>query len=203
MNAVIAGVGGQGTVLASRLVAYMGMRAGLPVRTAETIGMAQRGGCVTSHVRIGDAPDDQIASPLVAVGGADVVCAFEPGEGTRALRYLAPHGVMVLATRAVVPVTASLGGAVYDPAAHIDYLSEALGSRLVRIDPAEVVEQLGSDRPVNVVLLGAASASQALNFTLDALKDAIAALVKPSYVELNCAAAELGARAYEHQSTRW
>jgi indolepyruvate ferredoxin oxidoreductase beta subunit len=203
MNVVIAGVGGQGTVLSSRLVAYMGMEADLLVRTAETIGMAQRGGCVMSHVRIGDATDDQLASPLVPFGRADVVCAFEPGEGTRALRYLSPEGTLVLATRAVMPVTAMLDASGYDPEAHISYLRERLGQRLVPIDPADVTERLGSDRPMNVVLLGAATASGALGFSLDALKGAVRALVKPQYVDLNINAAELGAKAYLEQSTRW
>lgn len=203
MNAVICGVGGQGTVLASRLVAYMGMSAGLPVRTAETIGMAQRGGCVMSHVRIGSTPDDLIASPLVPVRGADVICAFEPGEATRSLRYLSPDGRMVVSTRAVIPVTASLGAGSYDPAAHIAFLSEKLTDRLVLIDPADVTDKLGTDKPLNVVMLGAASASGALAFSLDQLKDAIQTLVKPKFVEMNFSAAELGAQTYQDRDTRW
>ena len=136
MNVVITGVGGQGTVLASRLVAYMGMEAGLPVRTAETIGMAQRGGCVTSHVRIGADPDDLIASPLVPQGTADLVLAFEPGEGTRALSYLSGTGGMVVSSRPIIPVTASLASGGYDPEAHLAYLADRLGDRLVVVDPA-------------------------------------------------------------------
>lgn len=203
MNAVITGVGGQGTVLASRLVAYMGMEAGLPVRTAETIGMAQRGGCVTSHVRIGTNPDDYIASPLVPEGRAEIICAFEPGEATRALPYLASDGRMVVSTRAVIPVTASLGAGDYDPKAHLVYLASILGERLVLVDPAEVTDKLGTDKPLNVVMLGAACRSGALTFTLDQLKGAIKALVKPRFVELNLSAAELGVRTYDERDTRW
>ena len=83
-NCLLCGVGGQGVVLASRLIAYAAMEKGNFVRTAETIGMAQRGGSVVSHVRIGD----EIYSPQVPVGSADVILAFEPGEAVRCLPYL-------------------------------------------------------------------------------------------------------------------
>ena len=81
MNCILAGVGGQGTVLASKLIAQAGLSSGQMVRTAETIGMAQRGGCVVSHVRIGDA-----ASPLIPERCADLILAFEPAEAVRCLR---------------------------------------------------------------------------------------------------------------------
>ena len=81
MNCLLCGVGGQGTVLASRLIAYAAMQKGLEVRTAETIGMAQRGGCVVSHVRTGD----EIFSSLIPLGSADVIIAFEPAEAVRCL----------------------------------------------------------------------------------------------------------------------
>ena len=195
MDAILSGVGGQGTVLASRLIAHAGMQRGLAVRTAETIGMAQRGGCVTSHVRVGRDADDQIASPLVPLGAADVICAFEPGEATRVLGYLAEDGVMVVATRPVMPVTASLGAVEYDPQAHIMYLRERLGDRVVFIDPDKIAERLGSLKPLNVALLGAACASGALGVSLDEMRAAIAALVKLRFVDMNYEALQLGAEA--------
>lgn len=85
-SCLLCGVGGQGTVLASKMIAFAAMEKGESVRTAETIGMAQRGGCVVSHVRVGGG----IYSPLIPKGGADVLIAFEPGEAVRCLSYLKP-----------------------------------------------------------------------------------------------------------------
>ena len=84
MNCLLAGVGGQGTVLASKLIAQSAMNRGLNARTAETIGMAQRGGCVVSHVRVGE----KIHSPLIPQHKADLIIGFEPAEAVRCLPYL-------------------------------------------------------------------------------------------------------------------
>ena len=109
-NCLLCGVGGQGTVLASKLIAFAAMRRGENVRTSETIGMAQRGGCVVSHVRTGD----DIASPLVPKHTADVMIAFEPAEAVRCLDYLAPDGAVIVNKKAVMPITVNFGGAGYD-----------------------------------------------------------------------------------------
>ena len=93
---ILAGVGGQGTVLASKLLAFAAMEQGLAVRTAETIGMAQRGGSVVSHVRVGASH-----SPMVPLGGADAVIGFEPAEAVRALPYLKKGGAAVVSVKAV------------------------------------------------------------------------------------------------------
>ena len=105
-NIVLCGVGGQGTVLASKLIATAAMGRGIPVKTAETIGMAQRGGSVFSHVRVGDGA----ASPLVGRGTADVIVAFEPAEAVRQLPFLRRGGAVVVSNRPVVPVSAMTGG---------------------------------------------------------------------------------------------
>lgn len=93
-NILLCGVGGQGTVLASKLIAYAAMKQGLAVRTSETIGMAQRGGCVVSHVRIGR----MIDSPLVPRGSADLLLGFEPGETVRCLPYLRQGGTVIVSS---------------------------------------------------------------------------------------------------------
>ena len=203
MNCILAGVGGQGTVLASKLIANAAMEKGLPVRTAETIGMAQRGGCVVSHVRIGATPDDDIASPLIPLGEADVICAFEPGEATRVLPYLGPEGKMIVATGAIRPVMASLGKSTYDAQAHLDYLQGVLQDRLVRIDTDELIAACGSAKPLNVAMLGAACASGALGIDAAEIAQALEVLVKPQFLTMNLAALELGARAYENTRKRW
>ena len=113
---LLAGVGGQGTVLASKLIAQAAIDLGFPARTAETIGKAQRGGCVVSHVRIGEAH-----SPLIPQGKADIIIGFEPAEAVRCLPYLKEEGVVVTTKKAIKPVTASLSGSSYDGTEMIDY----------------------------------------------------------------------------------
>ena len=101
---LICGVGGQGTVLASRIIAAAAMEEGNRVHSAETIGMAQRGGSVTSHVRIGE----EAFSPLIPFGSADLLLAFEPAEAVRNLKYLRKDGAAVVNTAPTRPVTESL-----------------------------------------------------------------------------------------------
>jgi indolepyruvate ferredoxin oxidoreductase beta subunit len=91
-NCLLCGVGGQGVVLASKLIAYAAMEKGLNVRTSETIGMSQRGGSVVTHVRMGET----VHSPMIPKGAADVIMAFEPAEAVRNLSYLKKDGVMVV-----------------------------------------------------------------------------------------------------------
>ena len=112
---LLCGVGGQGAVLASRILAQAAMDRGYFARTAETIGMAQRGGCVVSHVRFGG----DTASPLIPLGGADAIVASEPCEAVRNLGYLKPGGLVVTSPDAISPVTASLSGARFDGRAMI------------------------------------------------------------------------------------
>src|SRR5690554_4392083 len=106
INIIFAGVGGQGTVLASKLVAECAMNKGLNAHTAETIGMAQRGGSVVSHVRIGD----DVYSPLIPYGQTDLLIGFEPCEAVRNLHYLKRDGTVVVSNRIVTPTTATLTG---------------------------------------------------------------------------------------------
>ena len=152
-SVILCGVGGQGTVLASKLISYAAMAKGEEVKSAETIGMAQRGGSVTSHIRIGE----EAFSPLIPKGKADVMIAFEPAEAVRNLDYLKPDGVVVVSQKAVKPVTASLSAKVYEGQEMLDYLGKHV-SRLVIVDGQQVMEELGSAKVLNVVLLGAAIA---------------------------------------------
>lgn len=203
MNCVLAGVGGQGTILASKLIAQAALTRNLPVRTAETIGMAQRGGSVTSHVRVGMNPEDEIASPLVPQGTADILIAFEPGEAVRALPYLKPNGVAIVADTAIIPVTASLGKNDYDPAEHIAYLQDTLKERIVFIYAPDVMAACGNIKALNVALLGAACATGALNISIEEMEAALETCVKPHFMEMNLVALHLGAEAYRASAGRW
>ncbi|MDR1713290.1 MAG: indolepyruvate oxidoreductase subunit beta [Coriobacteriales bacterium] len=186
LDIVVAGVGGQGTVLASKLLAQAALQQGLPVRTAETIGMAQRGGSVLGHVRIGES----IASPLVPLSAADLIIGFEPGETVRSLPYLRPGGNVVTAIKVVEPVTATLSEQPYDGSAELAYLRELATSgsisQLIEVDGEAATAYLGSSKVLNVVLLGAASAILPAGLiSLAALEQAIETLVKPQFIELN------------------
>ena len=125
---MICGVGGQGTVLASKIIAASAMEEGNTVHSAETIGMAQRGGPVTSHVRIGE----DAFSPLIPVGGADLLIAFEPSEAVRNLRYLKKDGFVIVNRVPVMPTTLK-DSAGYDGKAEIAYLQSKCRLRSVRL----------------------------------------------------------------------
>ena len=141
-NVLLAGVGGQGTVLAAKVLAQAAQSKGWQVRTAETIGMAQRGGNVTSHVRMGS-NGEAVYSPLITPGTADMVIALEPGEAARALPYLASGGVLVTATTAIQPVTAALASQPYRAGDVVAALANSLQGKAIREQAAEAAVALG------------------------------------------------------------
>ena len=195
-NVLLTGVGGQGTVLAAKVLAQAAQAKGWRVRTAETIGMAQRGGSVVSHVRMGDDGEEVIA-PLVAKGTADMIIAFEPAEAARVLPYLAPDGVMVSASTSIQPITAALSSEPYLAKATVASLDERLNvragepARFVLVDDEAVLSQVGNRKALNTVLLAFALKTGHLPLSLDDLRDAIRICVKPRFVELNLAAIDL------------
>ena len=187
-NCLLCGVGGQGVVLASKLIAYAALDKGLFVRTPETIGMAQRGGSVVSHVRMGE----EIHSPMIPKGQADVILAFEPAEAVRSLPYLREGGMLIVNRKAVKPVTATLGGGQYDGHEMLDFLKKKVDNLLI-MDGEAVCRQAGSAKVLNVALLGAAAASGALDISIPDMEVEIKKKVKPQFVELNQKALALGA----------
>ena len=196
INILVAGVGGQGTVLAAKVLAQAAQNKGWQVRTAETIGMAQRGGSVVSHVRMGS-EGEAVHAPLVTPGTADVIIAFEPGEAARSLGYLKPGGTVVSATSLVQPVTAALSSAPYSASEVVANLRESLDradASLRLVNDGEVLAALGNRRALNTVLLAAAVACEAVPLTLDELKRAVTACVKPQFVDINIAAIDAAAQ---------
>lgn len=192
---IFAGVGGQGIVLASKLVAHSALRSGAFVRTAETIGMAQRGGSVVSHVRVGE----RAASPLVPLGTADAVVAFEPAEAVRCLPYLRPDGTVVVSARAVPPVTAALSGSDYDGSEALDYVRRRV-ARLVLVDSDAVCAECGSPKVLNMALLGATSAAGVLGVTMPELNASLRELLPERLVDMNVRALHAGARYAEENA---
>lgn len=189
---LLAGVGGQGTVLASKILARCAIARGENAYTAETIGMAQRGGCVTSHVRIGNT-----AAPLIARGCADSIIAFEPAEAVRALPYLKKDGAVIVNTAAVKPVTDTLASTGYEGAAMTEYIRK-LGLKAVFIDAEAIARECGSSRVVNMALLGAAAAVDGAGATIEEL-EAVVETLAPRFREANLKALRLGEQAAKAQ----
>lgn len=184
---MICGVGGQGTVLASKIIAASAMDEGSAVHSAETIGMAQRGGPVTSHVRIGDGA----YSPLIPVGGADLLIAFEPSEAVRNLRYLKKDG-FVIVNRVPVKPTSLGGGADYDGKAEIAFLRS--NCRCLVVDSDEMCAPFGSSKFFNVAVLGATAGSGELGVTAQTLIGEIKKIVPERFHEKNLAAFAAGVK---------
>lgn len=193
INVLLCGVGGQGTVLAAKVLAQAAQNKGWKVRTAETIGMAQRGGSVVSHVRMGNQGED-VHAPLLAMRSADLVIAFEPAEAARVLTYLKPGGLVVTASTAVQPITASLAKEPYRASTVIAGLRDQV-ENLVVVDDKAIAEQVGSRKVLNTILLAKAlqaaeGGACSLGITLDDLRAAVEACVKERFVPLNLKAIE-------------
>ncbi len=180
VNIVLCGVGGQGTILASKLISASAMAKGIPVKSAETIGMAQRGGSVFSNIRLGE----DAACPMIAVGTADIIIAFEPGEAVRLLPYLKKGGTVVVSRRPVMPVTAALAGSDYEGTEMLEYL-ESTVEHLVAVDTVTACRELGSTKVLNLLLLGVAAASGALGLDIEDIRQAVVKRVPERFHELN------------------
>ena len=179
-NIVLCGVGGQGTVLASKLLAAAAMSKDIPVMSAETIGMAQRGGSVFSHLRMGK----NLYSPMIKTGTADLIIGFEPGETVRMLPYLKEHGQVVFSTHAIKPVTATLSGSSYDVPTMIDYLKKHV-ENLTLIDADTICREIGSQKVLNMVLLGAAIRTGVLDFSLEEIEEVMKKTLPEKFHEMN------------------
>ena len=188
VNIILSGVGGQGTILAAKLLAQAAMNRGETVKTAETIGMAQRGGSVVSHVRIGE----RIQSPLIPLAHADLIIGFEPAEAIRCLPYLRENGIVIMSSKVIVPMATALGKSQYLLSDMINYLEMAKIHHIV-IDTDTICELCGSSKVSNVALLGAASKAPATGFTLDEIRQAIFDRVPEKFVKQNQMALALGA----------
>lgn len=187
-NIVLCGVGGQGTILASKLISAAAMAQGLPVKSAETIGMAQRGGSVFSHIRM----DEDAVCPMIAKGTADIILGFEPGETVRMLPYLRQGGLVVVSKRAVMPVTAALAGSNYNGEEMVTYLRSVV-DRLMVVDTDKACRELGSAKIVNLLLLGAAAASGELGLSVEDIRQAVIDRVPQKFHQLNFSALDYAA----------
>lgn len=186
IDCLLAGVGGQGTVLASKIIAQTAINGGYFVRSSETIGMAQRGGSVVSHLRIG-APE---CSPAIPAGRADLIIGFEPAEAARNIGYLKPEGRLLVNTTPVIPVTSSLG-ASYKLAEIMDYLNNS-GREVVLVDGRKLCALAGTAKVLNVIMLGVAIRQGWLACSREAVLETIRENLPPKFMDLNSKALETG-----------
>lgn len=183
-SVILVGVGGQGILLASEVMATAAALAGFEVKTNEVHGMAQRGGSVIAQIRYGQ----QVFSPLVAEGTARVVGALEQVEGLRYYPYLADGGFAVVSQQAIVPVTVSAGQSTYPQ--DLEPRLREVYPRLAWVDVQQAADDIGNPKVANMVILGAMSTE--LDLPPQAWEEAIAQCVKPEFVDSNLMAFVVG-----------
>ncbi|MDX9714445.1 MAG: indolepyruvate oxidoreductase subunit beta [Dissulfurispiraceae bacterium] len=172
-----AGVGGQGIVLGSKILAQAAFSAGCMVKECELHGMAQRGGSVVSHIRFGE----EVHSPLIPQGKADFLIVMEALEGLRYTCYLKPGATVILNSRQIIPSTVTQGSAIYPE--NISDKFRQMGYRVVEIDAAEIARQSGNPKGENIVLIGALSSQ--LKFNEQIWIETITDSVPPKTIEQN------------------
>ncbi len=184
MNILISGVGGQGTLLASRVLGKYAMLQGKDCKLSEIHGMSQRGGSVTTHVRIGD----KIYSPVVSEGCADIILAFETLEAVRMKHYLKSDGVLLVNNAEILPMPCITGAAKYPDGLAEKLQTTVAGTRLINAQALAI--EAGSEKATNIVMIGAMC--KLLHFDKDVLEAAICACVPQKFAELNLKAFALG-----------
>jgi len=187
---LMTGVGGQGTLTATKILAQAALDKGLAVTAGEIHGMAQRGGVVESTVLIGG-----WLSPKLGHGEVDVLLGFEPLETLRALPYLAPGGVIVSSSEALAPIGVCLGRESYPDLADIEAKARDCAKSAHFLPCLSLGRQAGTVQSANMVLLGALCALKLLPMGLEDLKATMAKRLKPRFLEINAKAVELGAAA--------
>ena len=183
LDLLLVGVGGQGTILASKVLSQVGLEAGYDVKMSEIHGMAQRGGSVVTHVRMGE----KVYSPMVEIGGADGILAFERLEGLRYLSYLKPGGTIIINDQAIAPMPVLIGVAEY-PENILEYIGSS--HQMVVVNALQKAVECGNARAANVVLLGVLA--KRLPLEREIWVKALKAKVPEKLLEINLAAFEAG-----------
>lgn len=184
---MIVGVGGQGSLLASRLLGNVLLAQGFDVKVSEVHGMSQRGGSVVTYVKYGE----KVYSPVIEKGEADAVISFELLEAARCLPYLKKDGHLITSTQQIDPMPVITGAAEYP--AGIEDMIKAKGTNIVAIDALKLAEEAGNAKASNVVLMGVLASK--LDFADELWQNAIEQCVPAKFLELNKKAFELGRNA--------
>ncbi|WP_300461622.1 indolepyruvate oxidoreductase subunit beta [Desulfobacula sp.] len=184
---IIVAVGGQGNLLASKVLGEAALISDVPVRMSEIHGMAQRGGVVESAIVFGDA-----TSSIISDGEADILLGFEPSETLRAINRCSKKTRVITNTATLPPFTVSIGKGVYPAVETVKDLLKEKCASLVAIDAMKLAKEAGSPMSVNIVLLGALVQSGGLGFTKEAMLEAIKRRTKASFLDMNLNAFEMG-----------
>ena len=183
-HVMIVGVGGQGSLLASRLLGNVFMQLGYDVKVSEVHGMSQRGGSVVTYVKAGE----QVCSPTVEPGEADLILSFEQLEGARWISYLKKDGILIVNTQKIDPMPVITGAAEYPE--NLIEKCRSLGAKIIDVDALSLAEQAGSAKATNVVLMGVLSSH--MDIAEEIWQKALEACVPPKFMELNKKAFALG-----------
>jgi len=184
---IIVAVGGQGNLLASKVLGEAALLADIPVRMSEIHGMAQRGGVVESAVVFGDA-----ASTIISDGEADVLLGFEPSETLRALNKCNTDTVVITNTAPLPPFTVAIGKGTYPDLKAVQELIRSKTAKLIAFDARALAKQAGNVMSLNMVLLGSLIQTGIMPVSADNVKEAIRTSTKKAFVDINIKAFELG-----------
>lgn len=187
---IIVAVGGQGNLLASRVLGEAALHSGVPVRMSEIHGMAQRGGVVESALVFGDA-----ASTIISDGEADILVSFEPVEALRALNKCSSRTVVITNTAPLPPFTAAIGKGKYPDMETVRSLIRARTARLIDLDAAAAAREAGNGLSVNMVLLGALTETGLLPIPAASVETAIRETTRKAFLDTNLKAFDLGRKA--------
>ena len=190
---IIVAVGGQGNLLASKVLGEAALISGVPVRMSEIHGMAQRGGVVESAIVFGDAE-----SSIISDNEADILLGFEPAETLRAINRANKNTIVITNTATLPPFTVSIGKGVYPPIDTITALLREKCKSLVAIDAMKIARDAGTPMSVNIVLLGALVQSGRLGFSKENMIEAIKGRTKKDFIDMNIKAFEMGFEAAEN-----
>ncbi len=179
LNFLLVGVGGQGTILASDILAETGLKLGYDVKKAEIHGMSQRGGSVVSNLRWAE----RVFSPIVPVGGADVMIAFEKLEAARYSSYLHEGSIALVNQYSIPPITVSAGSEMYPDNAQIQDSLIKMGAQGVWIEGMRLAEEVGNVKTANVVILGALTA--VLGLPVELVLEVVKGRVPAKFLDLN------------------
>ena len=184
LNIIIIGVGGQGSLLASKVLGNLGLELGREVKVSEVHGMSQRGGSVVTYVRIGE----NISSPLIENGEADLVLAFEQLEAARALPFLKKDGLMIVNTQKILPMPVINGTATYP--VDIEEQLTARSGKLLMIDALKIAKEAGNQKCVNIAMLGVVA--KQLDISIEIWKAVLKKTIPGKLLEVNLKAFTLG-----------
>ena len=190
-NILISSVGGQGGITLSRVIANAAMSQGLNLRLGETLGMAQRGGAVQSHVRLGE----DVHGSLIPEGGADALLALEPSEAVRVSKYLGPQTRVILNTAPTYPIPVMLKQVKYPSLDEITGALESIGCEVHAVDASRIARETEAPRSLNIAVLGAYMALGEAVLIEDAVKESLRNTLPARYLEQNLRAYEGGRQA--------